>query len=148
MIKLFEVIDSPKNLFLVMEHAPSGSLLDYVRARKRLSEADACVFFQQVSTTRKLHGVAVLAFAGRALLTGKDVRGVFPWRLRSLMLGNELTPRATLAPDRCLPGVLPRAGGGAPRHQAGEGRGPLAHTGRGARLCRGPLVYYPLDYMR
>ncbi len=50
MIKLFEVIDSPKNLFLVMEHAPSGSLLDYVRGRKRLSEADACVFFQQVNT--------------------------------------------------------------------------------------------------
>jgi serine/threonine protein kinase len=47
-IKLFEVVETPRNLFLVMEHAPSGSLLDYVRARKRLPEADACVFFQQI----------------------------------------------------------------------------------------------------
>ena len=47
-IKLFEVIESPRHLFLVMEHAPAGSLLDYVRARKRLPEADACVFFQQI----------------------------------------------------------------------------------------------------
>ncbi|PNH02205.1 putative serine/threonine-protein kinase [Tetrabaena socialis] len=47
-IKLFEVVESPRHLFLVMEHAPAGSLLDYVRARKRLPEADACVFFQQI----------------------------------------------------------------------------------------------------
>ncbi|KXZ49233.1 hypothetical protein GPECTOR_22g824 [Gonium pectorale] len=47
-IKLFEVVESPRHLFLVMEHAPSGSLLDYVRARKRLPESDACLFFQQI----------------------------------------------------------------------------------------------------
>lgn len=47
-IKLFDVIDSPKQLFLVMEHAPAGSLLDFVRARKRLPELDACAFFQQI----------------------------------------------------------------------------------------------------
>lgn len=51
-IKLFEVIDSPAHIYIVMEHAASGSLLDYVRNRKRLSEADACWFFKQM-----LHGM-------------------------------------------------------------------------------------------
>lgn len=31
-----QVVDSPGFLYLIMEHAPNGSLLDYVRARKRL----------------------------------------------------------------------------------------------------------------
>ncbi len=35
-------------LYLVMEHAPNGSLLDYVRARKRLAESDAAFILQQV----------------------------------------------------------------------------------------------------
>lgn len=35
-------------LYLVMEHAPNGSLLDYVRARKRLAEGDAAFILQQV----------------------------------------------------------------------------------------------------
>lgn len=47
-IKIFEVIDTPLSTFLVMEYAPNGSLLDYVRARKRLHETEACYFFQQV----------------------------------------------------------------------------------------------------
>ncbi len=47
-IKLFEVIDSPAHIYIVMEFAASGSVLDYVRARKRLSEKEACWFFKQI----------------------------------------------------------------------------------------------------
>lgn len=47
-IKLFEVIDAPNKMHIVMEYAPAGSLLDYVRARKRLGEPQACQFFQQI----------------------------------------------------------------------------------------------------
>jgi serine/threonine protein kinase len=35
-------------LHLVMEYAPSGSLLDYVRSRKRLGEPESCFFLQQI----------------------------------------------------------------------------------------------------
>jgi serine/threonine protein kinase len=31
-----------------MEYAPSGSLLDYVRSRKRLGEPESCFFLQQI----------------------------------------------------------------------------------------------------
>jgi hypothetical protein len=47
-IRLFEVIDSEPKMWLVMEYAPGGSLLDYVRSRKRLPEPEAAYFFQQI----------------------------------------------------------------------------------------------------
>ena len=51
-IKLFEVIDSPAHIYVVMENAPNGTLLDYVRNRKRLSEREACWFLKQM-----IHGL-------------------------------------------------------------------------------------------
>jgi len=47
-IKLFEVIDAGGKLHLVMEYASGGSLLDYVRSRKRLGEAEAGYMLQQI----------------------------------------------------------------------------------------------------
>lgn len=47
-IKLFEVVDAGSKLDLVMEYASGGSLLDYVRGRKRLGEAEAAYFLQQI----------------------------------------------------------------------------------------------------
>ncbi|GAX80939.1 hypothetical protein CEUSTIGMA_g8374.t1 [Chlamydomonas eustigma] len=47
-IKLFEVVDAQNYLYLVMEHSQNGSLLDYVRARKRLTEPDAVNVLQQI----------------------------------------------------------------------------------------------------
>ena len=47
-IRLFDVVDSPKIVYVVMEYADGGSLLDYVRARKKLSEKEAARFFHQL----------------------------------------------------------------------------------------------------
>jgi serine/threonine protein kinase len=47
-IKVFEVVDTDAHMLLVLEHAPNGSLLDYVRSRKRLSEAESAYFLQQL----------------------------------------------------------------------------------------------------
>ena len=65
-IRLFEVIDTTTRLFLVMEHAPNGSLLDYVRARKRLAEPDAAFILQQV--------VAGLEYCHRREVVHRDVK--------------------------------------------------------------------------
>ena len=43
-----QVVDSPAALYLVMEHAPNQSLLDYVRSRKRLAEGKAALILQQI----------------------------------------------------------------------------------------------------
>jgi serine/threonine protein kinase len=47
-IRLFEVLEAGPRLFLVMEYAPAGSLLDYVRGRKRLGEGESVFFLQQI----------------------------------------------------------------------------------------------------
>jgi hypothetical protein len=47
-IRLFEVVDAGPRLHLVMEYAPGGSLLDHVRAKKRLGEAEAAQFLVQI----------------------------------------------------------------------------------------------------
>jgi 5'-AMP-activated protein kinase, catalytic alpha subunit len=47
-IRCFDVIDTPSKIYLVMEVATAGSLLDYVRQKKKLDEAEACKVLQQI----------------------------------------------------------------------------------------------------
>lgn len=47
-IRLFDVVDAPARIYVVMENADGGSLLDYVRSAKRLPEAEASRFFFQM----------------------------------------------------------------------------------------------------
>lgn len=43
-----QVVDATDFLYLVMEHSPNGSLLDYVRSRKKMAEPDAVFVLQQI----------------------------------------------------------------------------------------------------
>ncbi|KAF5828215.1 hypothetical protein DUNSADRAFT_18019 [Dunaliella salina] len=72
-IKLFEVVDSADTLYLVMEHAPNQSLLDYVRARKRLVEGKAAIFLKQI--------VAGLQYCHSREVVHRDVK------LENILLG-------------------------------------------------------------
>ena len=47
-IRVFDVVESHSRIYVVMEYCEGGSLLDYVRGKKRLSEAEACAFMHQV----------------------------------------------------------------------------------------------------
>jgi 5'-AMP-activated protein kinase catalytic alpha subunit len=47
-IRLFDVVTAPAHIFVVMEYADGGSLLDHVRAAGRLAEPAACRIFQQL----------------------------------------------------------------------------------------------------
>jgi len=72
-IKLFEVVDSADTLYLVMEHAPNQSLLDYVRARKRLAEGKAALILKQI--------VAGLQYCHSREVVHRDVK------LENILLG-------------------------------------------------------------
>ena len=48
LIQLYDIIDTPKKIYLIMEYAPGGELFDYIVASKKLKERDACKFFQQI----------------------------------------------------------------------------------------------------
>ncbi len=45
-IQLYEIIETPKQLYLIMEYASGGELFDYIVANTRLKEEEACKFFQ------------------------------------------------------------------------------------------------------
>ena len=47
-IGLYEIIETQKQLYLIMEYACGGELFDYIVARSRLKEQQACLFFQQL----------------------------------------------------------------------------------------------------
>ncbi|OMJ87155.1 hypothetical protein SteCoe_11154 [Stentor coeruleus] len=47
-IQLYEIIETPKKLYLIMEYASGGELFDYIVKHNKLSEHESCVFFQQI----------------------------------------------------------------------------------------------------
>ncbi|KAK8824972.1 hypothetical protein WA538_005637 [Blastocystis sp. DL] len=47
-VRLYEVIDTPTDIFLVMEYVPGGELFDYIVRKGRLPENEARRFFQQI----------------------------------------------------------------------------------------------------
>eukprot|EP01101_Sappina_pedata_P001407 TRINITY_DN11494_c0_g1_i1.p1 TRINITY_DN11494_c0_g1~~TRINITY_DN11494_c0_g1_i1.p1 ORF type:complete len:518 (+),score=160.23 TRINITY_DN11494_c0_g1_i1:96-1649(+) len=47
-IRLYEVIESPTDIFMVMEYVPRGELFDYIVSHGRLSETESRRFFQQI----------------------------------------------------------------------------------------------------
>jgi serine/threonine protein kinase len=47
----YEVIDTPSDIFVIMEYVSGGELFDYIVSRGRLPPDEARHFFHQVSRT-------------------------------------------------------------------------------------------------
>lgn len=45
-IQLYEIIETPTKLYLIMEYASGGELFDYIVKNQKLSEKESCKFFQ------------------------------------------------------------------------------------------------------
>lgn len=59
-IQLYEIIETSRQLFLIMEYASGGELFDYIVKRKRLQEDQAAKFFQQIiSGVEYIHKVRI-----------------------------------------------------------------------------------------
>jgi len=54
-IRLYEVIDTPSDIYVVMEYCKKGELFDYIIEKGRLHEQEACRFFQQVAFYCTMH---------------------------------------------------------------------------------------------
>ena len=52
-IRLYEVIETQTDIYLLMEYVKSGELFDYIVEKGRLSEDEARRFFQQVKFTHQ-----------------------------------------------------------------------------------------------
>lgn len=47
-VRLYEVIDTPKELFLILEYASGGEIFDYLVAHGRMKEKEARKHFRQI----------------------------------------------------------------------------------------------------
>uniref|UniRef100_A0A0G4FJM3 non-specific serine/threonine protein kinase n=1 Tax=Chromera velia CCMP2878 TaxID=1169474 RepID=A0A0G4FJM3_9ALVE len=55
-IQLYEIIETPRQLYLIMEYAPGGELFDYIVQCQRVPEVEACKFFHQIiAGVEKIH---------------------------------------------------------------------------------------------
>jgi len=60
-IQLYEIIETPKQLYLVMEYCNGGELFEYIVANNRIKEKEACRFFQQIiSGVEYIHKLGVV----------------------------------------------------------------------------------------
>ena len=65
-IKLYEVLDTPLSIMLVMEYAGGGELYTYVQKQRRLNEVECCRIFTQI-----LNGVE---YCHRAKIIHRDLK--------------------------------------------------------------------------
>jgi len=65
-IKLFEVLDTPRSILLVMEYAGGGELFSYVAGKHRLSEVETCRLFQQI--------ISGVEYCHRAKIIHRDLK--------------------------------------------------------------------------
>ena len=54
-IQLYEIIETSRHLFLVMEYVENGELFDYIVKQTKVEEPEACRYFKQI-----ISGVAYL----------------------------------------------------------------------------------------
>jgi len=47
-VQLYEIIETSKQLFLIMEYACGGELFDYIVKKRRLQDNEVCRFFHQI----------------------------------------------------------------------------------------------------
>ena len=60
-VQLYSVIQTDQALYLIMEYVPGKELFDYIIANKRLSEKEACKFYQQIiSGVEYLHKLKIV----------------------------------------------------------------------------------------
>ena len=45
-IQLYEIIETPKQLYLIIEYANEGELFDYIANKTRIDEVESCNCFQ------------------------------------------------------------------------------------------------------
>ena len=47
-VQLYEIIETPKKLYLIMEYASGGELFDYIVRNDRVDDINAAKFFHQI----------------------------------------------------------------------------------------------------
>ena len=65
-IRLYEVIHTPTDIYVIMEYVKSGELFDYIVEKGRLAEEEARHFFQQI--------ISGLEYCHRNMVVHRDLK--------------------------------------------------------------------------
>merc|ERR1719264_1978864 len=65
-IRLYELIDTPSDIFMVMEYVPGGELFEHIVHKLRLREDEARRFFQQI--------VSGVEYCHQCMVTHRDLK--------------------------------------------------------------------------
>ena len=79
-IKLYEVMETPQKIYLVMEYCDSGEMFDYIVSKQHLTENQACIFFQEI--------IDALTYLHSQNIVHRDVK---PENILLQTFGNTLT---------------------------------------------------------
>jgi 5'-AMP-activated protein kinase catalytic alpha subunit len=71
-IRLYEVVDTPSDVFVVMEYVPNNELFDYIVSKGRLAPDEARHFFHQL--------VAGVEYCHYHSIVHRDLKVRFLWR--------------------------------------------------------------------
>ncbi|KAG6401775.1 hypothetical protein SASPL_138640 [Salvia splendens] len=93
-IRLYEVIETPTDIYVIMEHVVKGELFDYIVERGRLQEDEARHFFQQVE------------FSVELALDGKGNVKVADFGLSNIMRDGHFLRTSCGSPNYAAPEVV------------------------------------------
>ena len=79
-IKLYEVMETPQKIYLVMEYCDNGEMFDYIVSKQHLTEEQSCVFFQEI--------IDALTYLHSQNIVHRDVK---PENILLQTFGNTLT---------------------------------------------------------
>ncbi|CAI5499650.1 unnamed protein product [Closterium sp. Naga37s-1] len=85
-IRQYEVIETPTDIFVIMEYVKCGELFDYIVEKGRLAEDEARRFFQQRGALPSQHGGARTGTSCPLALHSPPLFLTFPFPLRTLLL--------------------------------------------------------------
>jgi len=109
-IRLYEVIETPTDVFLVMEYGSGGELFDYIVSKGRLHEDEARQFFQHIiSGVAYCHEHAVVhrdLKPENLLLSGDYNVKVADFGLSNLMCDGEFLRTSCGSPNYAAPEVI------------------------------------------
>ena len=65
-IQMYEIIETPTRLFIIMEHCCNGELFSYITSKTKLKEEEACRLYQQL--------ISAISYLGELGIVHRDVK--------------------------------------------------------------------------